>query len=127
MTNIKKTKLLILGSGPAGWTSAIYAARAGLEPVVVTGFEVGGQLMTTTEVENWPAEPEMVMGPDLMERFKKHAENMGTEIIIDTITSVDLSTCPFKLYSGETEYQCDALIIATGAKAKYLGNLQCLK
>lgn len=121
MTNTKKAKLLILGSGPAGWTSAIYAARAGLEPVVVTGFEVGGQLMTTTEVENWPAEPEMVMGPVLMERFKKHAENMGTEVIIDTITSVDLSTRPFKLYSGETEYQCEALIIATGAKAKYLG------
>lgn len=118
---VKKSQLIILGSGPAGWTSAIYAARAGLNPLVLTGFEVGGQLMTTTDVENWPGEPDAIMGPDLMDRLKKHAENMGSHVIVDTINRVDLSQRPFKLYSGESEYECDALIIATGAKAKYLG------
>lgn len=121
MTITKKNKLIILGSGPAGWTSAIYAARAGLSPLVVTGFDVGGQLMTTNDVENWPGDPTAVMGPELMERFKKHAENMGAQVVIDTITRVDLSERPFKLFSSDSEYQCDALIIATGAKAKYLG------
>ena len=115
-------KLIILGSGPAGYTAAIYAARANLNPVIITGMEQGGQLMTTTDVENWPAEIDgCVQGKDLMQRFLNHATKFGTQIIFDQIEMVDLKTKPFKLTSGSTQYTCDALIIATGASAKYLG------
>ncbi|SIN83123.1 thioredoxin reductase (NADPH) [Sulfurivirga caldicuralii] len=114
-------KLIILGSGPAGYTAAIYAARANLKPTIITGMQQGGQLMTTTDVDNWPGEPEGVQGPELMERMRKHAEKYGTEMIFDHIKAADLSQRPFKLTGDAGEYTCDALIIATGASAKYLG------
>lgn len=114
-------KLIILGSGPAGYTAAIYAARANLNPVVITGMEPGGQLTTTTDVDNWPGEPDGIMGPDLMEKLQKQAERFDTQITYDTINSVDLQTRPFKLTGEVDEYTCDALIISTGATAKYLG------
>ena len=122
MTTPKHAKLLILGSGPAGYSAAVYAARANLAPVLVTGLEQGGQLMTTTEVDNWPADVEGVQGPDLMQRFQAHAERFNTEFVFDHIASVDLSKRPFTL-TGDTGavYTCDALIIATGASAQYLG------
>ncbi len=121
MSSTKHCKLLILGSGPAGYTAAVYAARAALDPVLITGVEVGGQLTTTTDVDNWPADNEGVLGPDLMERFRKHAERFDTEIINDHIDSVDFSTKPLVLNGSDTRYTCDALIISTGASAKYLG------
>ncbi|HHT00123.1 MAG TPA: thioredoxin-disulfide reductase [Thiomicrospira sp.] len=117
----KHCKLLILGSGPAGYTAAVYAARANLEPVMVTGMQQGGQLTTTTEVDNWPGDPEGLTGPDLMVRMQKHAERFGTEIIFDHIHTAELTEKPFKLIGDSGEYTCDALIIATGASAKYLG------
>ncbi|MCK5698006.1 MAG: thioredoxin-disulfide reductase [Gammaproteobacteria bacterium] len=121
MSDVKHCKLLILGSGPAGYTAAVYAARANLEPVIITGMEQGGQLMTTTEVDNWPGDMEGVQGPDLMERMQKHAERFNTEIIFDHIGAVDLSSRPFTLTGDSKSYTCDALIIATGASARYLG------
>ena len=121
MSKIKHTRLLILGSGPAGYTAAVYAARANLAPVLVTGMEQGGQLMTTTEVDNWPGDVEGLMGPNLMERMQKHAERFNTELVFDHIRAVDLKNRPFKLTGDSGEYSCDALIIATGASAKYLG------
>lgn len=121
MSETKHCRLLILGSGPAGYTAAVYAARANLEPVVVTGMEMGGQLTTTTDVDNWPGDNEGVQGPELMERMKKHAERFGTEIIFDHIHTADLSSRPFKLSGDSNVYTCDALVIATGASAKYLG------
>jgi thioredoxin reductase (NADPH) len=114
-------RLIILGSGPAGYTAAIYAARANLQPVLITGMQQGGQLMTTTTVDNWPGDVEGVMGPDLMDRMLRHAERFNTQIIYDHITRTDLSRRPFVLEGGAGEYSCDALIIATGASAKYLG------
>lgn len=117
----KHSKLLILGSGPAGYAAAVYAARANLKPVLVTGLQQGGQLMTTTEVDNWPGDAHGLMGPDLMTRMQAHAERFETEIIFDHIHSVDLSTRPFKLKGDVGEYSADALIITTGASAKYLG------
>ena len=117
----KHARLLILGSGPAGYTAAVYAARANLNPVLVTGLEQGGQLMTTTEVDNWPGDVHGLMGPDLMERMRKHAERFKTEIVSDHIHSADLKSRPFRLKGDRGEYTCDALIIATGATAKYLG------
>lgn len=114
-------KLIILGSGPAGYTAAVYAARANLQPALITGLAQGGQLMSTTDVENWPADAEGVQGPDLMARFQAHAERFGTELIFDHIHSVDLQNRPFTLTGDAGEYTCDALIIATGASAKYLG------
>ncbi len=114
-------KLLILGSGPAGYSAAVYAARANLEPVIITGMQQGGQLTTTTEVDNWPGDPEGLTGPALMERMQKHAERFGTEILFDHIHTADLQSKPFKLIGDSAEYTCDALIIATGASAKYLG------
>lgn len=113
--------LIILGSGPAGYTAAVYAARANLKPVVITGMEQGGQLMTTTEVDNWPADADGVQGPDLMARFQKHAERFGTEIVFDHIHTADLQQRPFLLDGDMGSYSCDALIIATGASARYLG------
>ncbi len=121
MSDVKHCKLLILGSGPAGYTAAVYAARANLDPVIITGMEQGGQLMTTTEVDNWPGDPEGLMGPDLMARMLKHAERFNTEILFDYINEVDLSSRPFKLKGDSAGYTCDALIIATGASARYLG------
>ncbi|EOX3449742.1 TPA: thioredoxin-disulfide reductase [Vibrio cholerae] len=121
MSNVKHSKLLILGSGPAGYTAAVYAARANLKPVLVTGMQQGGQLTTTTEVENWPGDAESLTGPALMERMKEHAERFDTEIVFDHINSVDLSSRPFRLTGDSQEYTCDALIISTGASAKYLG------
>ncbi len=117
----KHARLLILGSGPAGYTAAVYAARANLAPVLITGLAQGGQLMTTTEVDNWPADADGVMGPDLMSRFQKHAERFNTEMIFDHIHTVKLGERPFRLVGDSGEYTCDALIIATGATAKYLG------
>ncbi|STZ75802.1 thioredoxin-disulfide reductase [Bergeriella denitrificans] len=114
-------KLIILGSGPAGYTAAVYAARANLNPVIITGIQQGGQLMTTTEVDNWPADAEGVQGPELMARFMAHAERFGTEMIFDQIHTAELQQRPFKLIGDMGEYTCDALIIATGASAKYLG------
>jgi thioredoxin reductase (NADPH) len=114
-------KVLILGSGPAGWTAAIYAARANLKPLLVTGIAQGGQLMTTTDVDNWPADVDGVQGPDLMQRFQKHAERFDTQIVFDHVNKVDLSQRPFKLEGDSGSYSCDALVIATGASAKYLG------
>ncbi|EKO3657917.1 thioredoxin-disulfide reductase [Vibrio metschnikovii] len=121
MSDVKHCKLLILGSGPAGYTAAVYAARANLNPVLVTGMQQGGQLTTTTEVENWPGDPEGLTGPNLMERMKQHAERFETEIVFDHINQVDFSTRPFRLKGDSQEYSCDALIISTGASAKYLG------
>ncbi|SFI85040.1 thioredoxin-disulfide reductase [Nitrosomonas sp. Nm34] len=117
----KHSRLLILGSGPAGYTAAIYAARANLNPVVITGLAQGGQLMTTTDVDNWPADVQGVQGPELMERFQKHAERFQTEIIFDHIHTAKLTEKPFTLIGDQGTYTCDALIIATGASAKYLG------
>ena len=117
----KHCRLLIVGSGPAGYTAAVYAARANLNPVMVTGMEQGGQLMTTTDVDNWPGDNAGVQGPDLMERMKLHAERFETEIIIDHISSVDFSSRPYKLTGDSGSYTCDALIISTGATAMYLG------
>jgi thioredoxin reductase (NADPH) len=117
----KHARLLILGSGPAGYTAAVYAARANLRPVLVTGLAQGGQLMTTTDVDNWPADADGVMGPELMARFQKHAERFETEVIFDHIHRVDLSERPFTLEGDNATYTCDALIIATGASARYLG------
>ena len=117
----KHTKLLILGSGPAGYTAALYASRANLKPLLVTGLEIGGQLTTTTDVENWPGDSDGLQGPDLMERMKKHIEKFDTEIVIDHIKDADLSKKPYQLVGGDTTYICDSLIIATGASAKYLG------
>ncbi|TLX22114.1 thioredoxin-disulfide reductase [Thermomonas fusca] len=121
MTTTKHTRLLILGSGPAGWTAAVYAARANLKPVVITGLQMGGQLMTTTEVDNWPGDAHGLMGPDLMTRLQAHAERFDTETVFDHIHTADLSKRPFRLVGDSGEYTCDALIIATGATAKYLG------
>lgn len=121
MSETKHCRLLILGSGPAGYTAAVYAARANLEPVLVTGLEMGGQLTTTTEVDNWPGDNEGVQGPELMERMKAHAERFGTEIIFDHIHTTNLKEKPFRLTGDSGEYTCDALIIATGASAMYLG------
>jgi thioredoxin reductase (NADPH) len=117
----KHSRLLILGSGPAGYTAAIYAARANLNPVVITGLAQGGQLMTTTDVDNWPADVQGVQGPELMDRFQKHAERFQTEIIFDHIHTAKLQEKPFVLIGDQGTYTCDALIIATGASAKYLG------
>ena len=113
----KHSPLLILGSGPAGYTAALYASRANLKPVLVTGLEVGGQLTTTTDVENWPGDYNNLQGPDLMERMKDHIEKFNTEIIMDHIKEADLSVKPFKLVGDSSTYTCDALIIATGASA----------
>ncbi|WP_249717562.1 thioredoxin-disulfide reductase [Proteus faecis] len=121
MSTIKHSKLIILGSGPAGYTAAVYAARANLEPILITGVEKGGQLTTTTEVENWPGDPEGLTGPGLMDRMFQHAEKFNTEIISDHINKVDLKNRPFRLFGDEQEYTCDALIIATGASARYIG------
>lgn len=118
---MRHCKVLILGSGPAGYSAAIYAARANLNPVVITGIAQGGQLMTTTEVDNWPADVDGVMGPDLMQRFEAHAKRFNTEIIFDHINTVDVSKRPFTLTGDSGSYTCDALILATGASAKYLG------
>ncbi|WP_323011539.1 thioredoxin-disulfide reductase [Castellaniella sp.] len=122
MSTAKHAKVMILGSGPAGYTAAVYAARANLSPVLITGLEQGGQLMTTTDVDNWPADVAGVQGPDLMQRFMEHAQRFNTEMVFDHIASVDLSKRPFTL-TGDTgaTYTCDALIIATGASAQYLG------
>ncbi len=117
----KHARLLILGSGPAGYSAAVYAARANLSPVLITGLAQGGQLMTTTEVDNWPADADGVMGPELMERFQKHAERFNTEMIFDHIHTTHLKEKPIRLVGDSGEYTCDALIIATGASAKYLG------
>ncbi|HCG6986239.1 thioredoxin-disulfide reductase [Vibrio parahaemolyticus] len=121
MSDVKHCKLLILGSGPAGYTAAVYAARANLNPVLMTGMQQGGQLTTTTEVENWPGDAEGLTGPALMERMKEHAERFETEIVFDHINEVELSQRPFRLKGDSGEYTCDALIISTGASAKYLG------
>lgn len=120
MPTTNHQRLIILGSGPAGWTAAVYAARANLKPLVITGLTPGGQLSTTTDVDNWPGGPEGLQGPDLMESMKKHAERFNTQVVFDDITTADLSQTPFVL-KGENTYTCDALIIATGASAKYLG------
>jgi thioredoxin reductase (NADPH) len=121
MSEPRHCRLLILGSGPAGYSAAVYAARANLEPVVITGVEQGGQLMTTTEVDNWPGDVEGLMGPDLMDRMRRHAERFGTEILIDHIHEADLGKRPFTLVGDQGAYTCDALIIATGSSAQYLG------
>ena len=121
MSESRHARLLILGSGPAGYTAAVYAARANLTPVLITGMEMGGQLTTTTDVDNWPGDHEGVQGPELMQRMQAHAERFGTEIIFDTINEVNLQNRPFKLYGDSNSYTCDALIIATGASAMYLG------
>ncbi|MCU5775005.1 thioredoxin-disulfide reductase [Erwiniaceae bacterium BAC15a-03b] len=121
MSTAKHSKLLILGSGPAGYTAAVYAARANLNPVLITGLEKGGQLTTTTDVENWPGDPSELTGPLLMERMHEHAVKFNTEIIFDHIHTVDLQTRPFRLIGDSDEYTADALIIATGASARYLG------
>ncbi|GAA0672340.1 MULTISPECIES: thioredoxin-disulfide reductase [Rheinheimera] len=121
MSTIKHSRLLILGSGPAGYTAAVYAARANLNPVLLTGMQAGGQLTTTTEVENWPGDPHGLTGPALMDRMKAHAETFNTEILFDHIHTVNLQQRPFVLTGDNGQYSCDALIIATGASAKYLG------
>jgi len=120
MADLQHYPLIILGSGPAGWTAAVYAARANLNPVVITGIQQGGQLTITTDVDNWPGDADGVQGPDLMVRMQKHAERFDTKTIFDHIESVDLSEKPFKLF-GSNNYTCDALIVATGASAQYLG------
>jgi thioredoxin reductase (NADPH) len=121
MTDVQHYQLVILGSGPAGYTAAVYAARANLDPVVITGIVQGGQLTTTTDVDNWPGDAEGLQGPELMERMKSHAERFDTKVIFDNINSVDLSQKPFRLEGDSNIYSCDALIIATGASAQYLG------
>lgn len=121
MADAKHCRLLILGSGPAGYTAAVYAARANLNPVMVTGMQQGGQLTTTTDVENWPGDPEGLTGPDLMVRMQQHAEKFNTEMVFDHINRVDFSAKPLKLFGDSGEYTADAVIIATGASAKYLG------
>lgn len=121
MSEVRHIKLLILGSGPAGYTAAVYGARANLNPVVITGMQMGGQLTTTTEVDNWPGDAMGVQGPELMERMKAHAERFDTEIIFDQINEVDVNQRPFRLKGDSASYTCDSLIIATGASAKYLG------
>ena len=120
-SSTQHSKVLILGSGPAGYTAAVYAARANLQPTLVTGIAQGGQLMTTTEVDNWPADVDGVQGPDLMQRFLKHAERFNTNIVFDHIHTVDLKSRPYTLTGDSGVYTCDSLIIATGASAKYLG------
>jgi thioredoxin reductase (NADPH) len=121
MSTSQHAQVLILGSGPAGYTAAVYAARANLRPLLITGMAQGGQLMTTTEVDNWPADVHGVQGPDLMQRFQEHAERFKTQIVFDHINTVDFSQRPFRLTGDSGTYTCDALIIATGASAKYLG------
>ena len=121
MSNNRHARVLILGSGPAGYTAAIYAARANLKPMLVTGMAQGGQLMTTTDVDNWPADVHGVQGPDLMQRFLEHAERFKTEVLFDQISAVDFSQRPFRLTGDSSSYTCDALVLATGASAKYLG------
>lgn len=121
MSNVKHCELLILGSGPAGYTAAVYAARANLSPVMITGMQQGGQLTTTTEIENWPGDADELTGPALMDRMKAHAEKFETEIITDFISETDFSQRPFRLKGENSEYTCDALIISTGASAKYIG------
>jgi thioredoxin reductase (NADPH) len=121
MSETKHCRLLILGSGPAGYAAAVYAARANLHPVMITGLEQGGQLMTTTDVDNWPGDPDGVQGPDLMDRMRRHAERFETEIIFDQISKVELGVRPLRLTGDSGVYTCDALIIATGASARYLG------
>lgn len=121
MSKEKHARVLIVGSGPAGYTAAVYAARANLNPVLITGMEQGGQLTTTTDVDNWPGDYEGVLGPELMERMRKHAERFDTEIIFDHINQVELGKRPFRLQGESGSYSCDALIIATGASAQYLG------
>lgn len=118
---VRHEKLIILGSGPAGYSAAVYAARANLNPVLLTGIEMGGQLTTTTEVDNWPGDVEGLQGPDLMDRMRRHAERFDTEIVMDHISEVDFSGRPFRMKGDSGEYSCDALIIATGASAQYLG------
>ena len=121
MTSTRHSRLIILGSGPAGYSAAVYAARANRAPLLITGVEQGGQLMTTTDVDNWPGDVEGLQGPALMERMKRHAERFATEIVVDYVQSVDLSVRPFHLKGDISHYSCDALIVATGATAKYLG------
>ena len=121
MPEPRHARLLILGSGPAGYSAAVYAARANLKPVLVTGMELGGQLMTTTDVDNWPGGKDGLQGPELMDQLRKHAERFATELVNDHIERVDVSQRPFRLWSSDNEYTCDALIIATGATARYLG------
>src|SRR5271154_2285206 len=121
MSAHKHSPLLILGSGPAGYSAAVYAARANRHPLLITGLEQGGQLMTTTDVDNWPGDVEHLQGPQLMERMRRHAERFNTEIVLDHISRVELRQRPFRLFGDNGEYTCDALIIATGASAKYLG------
>ena len=121
MTDTKHARVLILGSGPAGYTAAVYAARANLQPMLITGIAQGGQLMTTTDVDNWPADVHGVQGPELMQRFLEHAERFKTDVVLDHINKVDLSQRPFRLTGDGAVYTCDALIISTGASAKYLG------
>ncbi|MBX9403119.1 thioredoxin-disulfide reductase [Lysobacter sp. BMK333-48F3] len=121
MTPSKHSRVVILGSGPAGWTAAVYAARANLKPLVITGLQMGGQLMTTTEVDNWPGDAHGLMGPDLMARMQAHAERFDTEVVFDHIHTADLSKRPFRLKGDNGDYTADALILATGATAKYLG------
>ena len=121
MADTRHARLIILGSGPAGYSAAVYAARANLEPLLITGIAQGGQLMTTTEVDNWPADWDGVQGPELMERFQKHAERFGTELVFDHIHTVAVADKPFRLEGDSAVYTCDALIVATGASAKYLG------
>lgn len=121
MSDVKHAKLMILGSGPAGYTAAVYAARANLNPVMITGMQQGGQLTTTTDVDNWPGDDQGVQGPELMERMRKHAERFETEIIFDHVNKVDLESKPFRLEGDGGVYTCDSLIISTGASAQYLG------
>ena len=121
MSTVQHARVLILGSGPAGYTAAVYAVRANLKPLLITGMAQGGQLMTTTEVDNWPADVQGVQGPELMQRFLEHAERFKTQIVFDHISSVDFSKRPFTLFGDSGTYTCDALVIATGASAKYLG------
>ena len=120
MDNLKR-KLIILGSGPAGYTAAVYAARAGLDPCIITGMEQGGQLTTTTDVENWPGDSEGLQGPELMERMLKHVESLDVEVIFDHIEKTSVTESPFKLTGNVNEYEAEAIIIATGASAQYLG------
>ena len=121
MSETRHAKVLILGSGPAGYSAAVYAARANLNPVLLTGVEMGGQLTTTTDVDNWPGDVEGLQGPDLMERMRRHAERFETDVVFDHVHGVDLGTKPFRLQGDSGSYTCDALIIATGASARYLG------